>query len=96
MPVIRAGDRTGIGYADRHKDLAAVPGTDGNALPVRLTVFKAGVEDALLGMIRDVLKTVGYTVISARSGRAAMEFLSRGEAFDVLLTDIVMPGQRRL
>ena len=68
--------------------LAAIPGTVGDGLSVLVVED----EDALLGMIRDVLKTLGYDVMTARSGPEAMDYLTRGTQFDVLLTDIVMPG----
>ena len=38
------------------------------------------------------LKELGYAVIEADSGPAALLVLDRGEPIDVLFTDIVMPG----
>jgi CheY-like chemotaxis protein len=38
------------------------------------------------------LKEMGYVVIEAESGSAALEVLARGEPIDLLFTDVVMPG----
>ena len=38
------------------------------------------------------LKELGYAVIEAESGPAALRVFDRGESIDVLFTDIVMPG----
>lgn len=38
------------------------------------------------------LKDLGYTVLEADSGLAALAILDRGEAFDLLFTDVVMAG----
>jgi len=39
------------------------------------------------------LSSLGYTVIEAGDGEAALEKLRTGPVFDVLLTDVIMPGQ---
>jgi CheY-like chemotaxis protein len=41
----------------------------------------------------EILRSLGYHVTVAVSGDAAMERLDNGEEFDLLFTDIVMPGQ---
>jgi len=38
------------------------------------------------------LTGLGYKTIAARDGRAAMAVVERGEPFDLLFTDVVMPG----
>jgi PAS domain S-box-containing protein len=38
------------------------------------------------------LKDLGYTVLEADSGPAALAIIGRGEAFDLLFTDVVMAG----
>jgi PAS domain S-box-containing protein len=38
------------------------------------------------------LKELGYTVLEADSGPAALAIIDRGEAFDLLFTDVVMAG----
>ena len=51
------------------------------------------------GLIRltlaETLEDAGYTVVSAESGDAACDLLKGATRFDVLLTDIQMPGFRR-
>jgi CheY-like chemotaxis protein len=38
------------------------------------------------------LTGLGYKTIAASDGRAAMAIVERGEPFDLLFTDVVMPG----
>ncbi len=40
----------------------------------------------------DLLKSLNYDVIEADSGPGALDLLHRGESFDLLFTDLVMPG----
>jgi PAS domain S-box-containing protein len=48
------------------------------------------------GFVRDLvtvrLRSLGYTVISAPNAAAALELVNAGTAFDLLFTDVVMPG----
>ncbi|WP_227270788.1 transporter substrate-binding domain-containing protein [Roseobacter weihaiensis] len=57
------------------------------------TILVVEDELQLLVMITDVLEDLGYEVISARSGQDALQMIADGEEFDLLLTDIVMPGK---
>ena len=52
------------------------------------------VEDELplLAGLAQVLEELDYEVISAKSGPEAMKLVDAGERFDLLLTDVVMPG----
>jgi signal transduction histidine kinase len=43
-----------------------------------------------------VLQAMGYDVVAAESGKEAMEALSHGHDFDLLLTDVAMPGMSGL
>ena len=43
-------------------------------------------------MITDVLESMDYKVIPARSGQEALQLVEDSLAFDLLLTDVVMPG----
>lgn len=49
-------------------------------------------EDSLLMMMRELLTELGFTIVAATSGQEALDLVSGGEAFDLMLTDIVMPG----
>ena len=40
----------------------------------------------------DVLQSLGYRVVTAPDGRAALELTRRRRAIDLLVTDVVMPG----
>lgn len=57
------------------------------------TVLLVEDQPELLKMMSDVLKELGYEVVGARSGPEALHRIEAGLAFDVLLTDMVMPGQ---
>src|SRR6201999_789475 len=37
-------------------------------------------------------QSLGYKTIAASDGRAAMAIVERGDAFDLLFTDVIMPG----
>ncbi|TPG52150.1 response regulator [Sphingomonas glacialis] len=58
--------------------------------PARLLV----VEDELLirMLITDVLRDAGYEVIEAVSGDEALDLLKAGVVFDLVLSDVRMPG----
>jgi len=47
-------------------------------------------DDSLRGFLTRALERAGYDVVSCPDGETAVEALD--ERFDVLLTDIVMPG----
>ena len=50
-------------------------------------------DDALVrNFVTTQLKSLGYRTISANDGRAAMAIVARGEPFDLLFTDVIMPG----
>jgi len=49
-------------------------------------------EDAVRKFGARALRNKGYTVIEASNGEGALELLEKGEAVDILITDIVMPG----
>ena len=40
----------------------------------------------------EILRELGYRVLEAGNGAAALEILDRGHHVDLLLTDVVMPG----
>jgi CheY-like chemotaxis protein len=44
-------------------------------------------------MMREILKAAGFTVTSASSGEQALQMIvDAGQEFDVLVTDVVLPG----
>ncbi|TQV77838.1 PAS domain-containing hybrid sensor histidine kinase/response regulator [Denitrobaculum tricleocarpae] len=49
-------------------------------------------EQLVRELTRDLLEDLGYAVVTADTGRAALEILEGGEAFEVLLSDAVLPG----
>ena len=50
-------------------------------------------EEVVRPLIAEALRSYGYTVLEARSGPEALEVVERErEPFDLLLTDVVMPG----
>ncbi|MEM8571495.1 MAG: ATP-binding protein [Pseudomonadota bacterium] len=53
------------------------------------------VEDdaSLQAMIKDMVTSLGYRFLSAKSGDEALELIDDGIEFDLLLTDIMMPGK---
>ncbi len=56
------------------------------------TLLVAEDEPQLLMMITDTLESMGYNVVTARSGQEALQLVENGLDFDLLLTDVVMPG----
>jgi len=56
------------------------------------TILLVEDELQLLAMMTDVLEDLGYAVITAQSGHDALDIVEAGDAFDLLLTDVVMAG----
>ncbi len=55
-------------------------------------VFLVEDEEGVRELTRSVLEDAGYTVVTASNGREALEvFAAHGGAFDLLMTDVVMP-----
>lgn len=49
-------------------------------------------DDKVRSVLKTILEGAGYTVVAASSGDAALEVFRSGPKFDLLVTDIVMPG----
>jgi PAS domain S-box-containing protein len=49
-------------------------------------------EITLLNAMTETLEDLGYEVITATSGQQALDIVQLGEAFELLVTDVVMPG----
>ncbi|MFK7793133.1 MAG: PAS domain-containing protein [Devosiaceae bacterium] len=56
------------------------------------TILIAEDEPDLLAMQTTVVEGLGYKVISAHSGKDALARITSGETLDLLLSDVVMPG----
>ncbi len=56
------------------------------------TVLLVEDEDALRAYTSEILRELGYRVVEAANGGAALAALDEGAAVDLLLTDVVMPG----
>ncbi|QRF65212.1 transporter substrate-binding domain-containing protein [Ponticoccus alexandrii] len=50
-------------------------------------------DEGLLRVIRDMLEQMNYRVISAASGNEAITIIDEGVPFDLMLSDVVMPGR---
>jgi PAS domain S-box-containing protein len=50
-------------------------------------------DDAVRAYTADILRELGYRVTAASSGRAALDILGAAAELDLLLTDVVMPGE---
>ena len=56
------------------------------------TILVVDDEDAIRRLVKDTLELAGYTVLEGRSGQEAIE-VYRGQQADLVLMDILMPGQ---
>ncbi len=61
---------------------------DGGSETILLVEDDSGVRDVAAGM----LATLGYEVIEAGDGPAALRVAEQGDPFDLLLTDVILPG----
>ena len=57
------------------------------------TVLVVEDEGLVLLDVAESLREAGFSVLEATDAREAMEIMLSGEAFDVLFTDINMPGE---
>jgi hemerythrin-like metal-binding protein/PAS domain S-box-containing protein len=56
------------------------------------TILVVDDELELLELAKELLTALGYTVLSARSGKEAMEYFAQRTDISLLFTDVVMPG----
>jgi PAS domain S-box-containing protein len=82
-------------YLPRSKDAVVAESVAPTGLPIarpgeRILV----VEDnsAVRAMALQQIRDLGYEVVEANDGPAALAVLDKGERFDLLFTDIIMPG----
>jgi two-component system, cell cycle sensor histidine kinase and response regulator CckA len=82
-------------YLPRHAGSATAEEPSANSQELRGSETILLVEDAapLKKLAQSFLETAGFRVLSAESGEQAMELAAKhGGVFDLLLTDVVMPG----
>lgn len=79
--------------------LPAAAGSADAPVPVAVPAQGAGetilvVEDDALvrGFVIAQLQSLNYRTVAAADGRAALEYVESGQPFDLLFTDVVMPG----
>ena len=57
------------------------------------TILLVDDEDMIIDIGEEILKTLGYNVISARSGEEAIEtYRKKGDDIDMVILDMIMPG----
>lgn len=59
----------------------------------RKTVLLVDDDSIVRESIAEMLDTLGYRVLEASDGRAALDILQGDSQIDLLLTDVVMPGE---
>ena len=63
-----------------------------SAAPIQTTILAVDDDRRILHFVEDALRTAGYRVLLADSGRSAIEaFESSREPVHLLLTDVIMP-----
>ena len=79
-------------YEGTQQETSVVPNEVSSALPLGdETVLVVDDEPALRALAAEILSTHGYRVLSADSGKEALNVL-RHETVDLLLSDVIMPG----
>ncbi|WP_186827006.1 transporter substrate-binding domain-containing protein [Shimia ponticola] len=56
------------------------------------TILAVDDEGILLELVKTALEELSYNVVTAKSGDEAYERIQSGQSFDLLLTDVIMPG----
>ncbi len=77
-----------------HDEVARQPGAAGAmVLPMAgVKILVAEDDERVREVTAETLRNAGMRVITAADGQAALAIIERGEAVDVLFSDIVMPG----
>ena len=75
----------GVAAADKPDDIRQLPETGGRVLVVD---DDAAVREITVQMLRQA----GYGVVEAENGQVALDALGRGEAYDLVVIDVAMPG----
>jgi CheY-like chemotaxis protein len=56
------------------------------------TVLVVEDDDLVRDYVLTQLRSIGYSTLSARDAATALDLVDRGEAFDLIFTDVIMPG----
>jgi CheY-like chemotaxis protein len=64
-----------------------------NPSPTPKTILAVDDVTEVLDLVAGILRDLGYQVFCACDGDRALELLSNGQHFDLLFTDIMMPGE---
>jgi len=100
---ISVASKIGVGteisiFLPRVEDPIEIPTVPEAPVPSRKgegTILVVEDDDAVRRMTREFLKIGGYTVLEARSGADAIQFMERREQqIDLVLTDVLMPGMK--
>ncbi|WP_342730299.1 CHASE3 domain-containing protein [Bradyrhizobium sp. B117] len=67
---------------------AAVPQAEGGAE----TIFVVEDDPLVRNFVTAQLQSLGYKTVAAADSKAALELIEAGQAFDLLFTDVVIPG----
>jgi two-component system cell cycle sensor histidine kinase/response regulator CckA len=79
-------------YLPAQQKLVRDSGTPSGDLSGTATILMIDDEDLLLTMGEMVLSSYGYTVLTANTGKKALDiFASKSKKIDLVLTDLVMP-----
>lgn len=87
------GTSVRVGFPAAEGKAAEEPARESLPLCGTGTILLADDEEDVRDVVRAMLESFGYTVLSARDGREALEiFRERGEGVDLVLVDMMMPG----
>lgn len=80
--------------AAAHGDVGADPSNSASEAPSgREQIFVVEDNPKVRSMVLRQLKDLGYSTIEAEDGATALKMVESGAEFDLLLTDVVMPGK---
>ncbi|MEO8211858.1 MAG: PAS domain-containing protein, partial [Myxococcales bacterium] len=77
---------------ERERERESISSPAAAGFPGRETVLVVEDEPTVRKLIRHVLADLGYHVLTASNGLEALTIFEEGQAVDVLVTDLVMPG----
>jgi PAS domain S-box-containing protein len=81
-----------IEFSDLLPESDALPADDGELRGGSETILCVEDDDVVRAHVVGRLESLGYKVIAASDAAEALELVNAGTAFDLLFTDIVMPG----